>query len=200
MSLRHAILALLTAEPMTGYDMANHFDDAVAFLWSAPHSQIYPELRKMEAEGLITAEEVPRGKRAIKRLYSLTDEGRSELTAWLEEDEPYAPERDVHRLKSAYFELTELENARRHLEAHLAHYRRRLDRWQEVLDSIHERRHPLLRLRLSQWPEEDHDAIVSYKALAFEGEVARARMEIDWAKRGLDVVERLTASSASVSR
>lgn len=199
MSLRHAILALLTAEPMTGYDMAQHFDDAVAFLWSAPHSQIYPELRKMEAEGLVLAEEVPRGKRATKRLYSLTDQGREELGEWLAADEPYPPERDVHRLKTAYFELSDLENARRHFEAHLAHYRRRLDRWQEVLNSIYDRRHPLLRLRLSQWPEEAHDAIAGYKALAFEGEVARARAEIDWAERGLELVERLSGVDA-VSR
>ena len=49
MSLRHALLALLDATPMTGYTLAKHFDQSAAFVWHAPHSQIYPELRRMAA-------------------------------------------------------------------------------------------------------------------------------------------------------
>ena len=39
---------------MTGYELARFFDASTAWVWSAPHSNIYPALRKMEAEGLQT--------------------------------------------------------------------------------------------------------------------------------------------------
>ncbi|WP_279581330.1 PadR family transcriptional regulator [Fodinicola feengrottensis] len=51
MSLRHALLALLEAEPMSGYSLAKFFDQSVAYVWHAPHSQIYPELRRMSRPG-----------------------------------------------------------------------------------------------------------------------------------------------------
>jgi DNA-binding PadR family transcriptional regulator len=188
------MLALLTAEPMTGYDIAQHFDEAVAQLWAAPHSQIYPELRKMEDEGLVWAEEVPRGERATKRVYTLTPEGREELARWLVELEPYPPERNVHRLKSAYFEMTSFEAARHQLLAHLNYYSRRLDQWREMRDMICAGTHPLLRLRLSKRPESEHEAIVAFKRFAFEGMIARAEAEVAWAERGLQIIEDFEAS------
>lgn len=51
MSLRHAALALLSAQPMTGYQLVQYFDDTVGLMWAASDSQIYPELRRMEADG-----------------------------------------------------------------------------------------------------------------------------------------------------
>ena len=48
MSLRHALMALLAATPMTGYTLAKQFDQSAAFVWHAPHSQIYPELRRLK--------------------------------------------------------------------------------------------------------------------------------------------------------
>jgi DNA-binding PadR family transcriptional regulator len=190
------MLALLTAEPMTGYDIAQHFDEAVAQLWAAPHSQIYPELRKMEDDGLVRGEEVPRGEKATKRVYTLTAEGREEFARWLMELEPYPAERNVHRLKSAYFEMTSFDAARHQLLAHLNYYSRRLDQWRELRNMISARTHPLLRLRLSTRPETEHEAIVAFKGLAFEGMIARAEAEISWAERGLQVIDELEASQA----
>ena len=48
MSLRYALLAVLTAQPMTGYDLARTFHASVGHVWNAPNSQIYPELHRME--------------------------------------------------------------------------------------------------------------------------------------------------------
>ena len=52
MSLRHALLGVLKDRPLTGYDLVRYFQGTLGFLWSAPQSQIYPELRRMEAAGL----------------------------------------------------------------------------------------------------------------------------------------------------
>ena len=100
MSLRHALLAILAVEPMTGYDLTKHFDRSAAYVWHAPHSQIYPELRKLEDAGLVTAESVARGDHGIKRTYSITDAGLTELIEWVEELDPPAPDRDAFQSES----------------------------------------------------------------------------------------------------
>ncbi len=191
MSLRHETLALLTIEPMTGYELAKLLDDTLGLLWAAPHSQIYPELRKMEDSGFIEAERVPRGARAEKRVYTITKLGVEELQRWEQEPQSYPPERDVHRLKAAYFEFSSPEAARTHLNSHLTYWTRRADLWTELLEGIRTRTYPLLRRRLDRFPPETHDAIVAFKGLAFEGQLARAHAEIDWAKRSLAALEQL---------
>ncbi len=85
MSLKHALLGLLAKGPSSGYELTKEFELSLANVWSAKHSQIYPELRKMADKGWLTVgEEGARGRKE----YAITDEGRAELRRWLVEDEP----------------------------------------------------------------------------------------------------------------
>lgn len=54
MSLRHALLGLLSERPASGYDLLKLFDTSLAAVWPATQSQIYTELTKLAASGLIT--------------------------------------------------------------------------------------------------------------------------------------------------
>ena len=83
MSLRYALLALLTAQPMTGYDLAKSFGGSVGHVWQAPDSQIYPELRRMHADGLLDAEDVRWGRAGTKTQYSITAAGVADLRRWM---------------------------------------------------------------------------------------------------------------------
>lgn len=197
MSLRHALLALLDATPMTGYTLAKHFGQSAAQVWHAPHSQIYPELRRMEAEGLIAGSEERRGSRGTKRTYSLTGAGRVELARWVTEITPPAPERDSALLKATYLEFGSFANARRQFQVHLAHYERLQQQWEAHVDELEHRDTALLRLRLAAWPEHLHDAVVAYKAHVYRGMTARARDEAEWARAGLALVDRLEAGAAA---
>lgn len=190
-SLRHALLATLTAEPMTGYDLIRYFDGTAQFVWHAPHSQIYPELRRMEQAGLVEVQVVPRGERAEKRIYSITDAGFSELRSWLAGINPYQQERDASRLRAAHFEFTTYEAARDQLRAHLDHYSRALRNWERMVEDIEAGRVPLLRQRMKQRPEAEREAIAAFKRFAFRGEVAKARAEVAWAKEGLALLDDL---------
>lgn len=197
MSLRHALLALLDATPMTGYTLAKHFDHSAAYVWHAPHSQIYPELRRMEAEGLIAGSDERRGSRGTKRTYSLTGPGRAELHRWVAEITPPAPERDAALLKATYLEFGSFANARRQFQAHLAHYEQIQRQWEAHADELAHRDTALLRLRLAAWPEDQHEAIVAYKTHVYRGMAARARGEAQWARAGLALVDRLEAGAAA---
>ena len=197
MSLRHALLALLDAGAMTGYELAKEFDVSAAYLWNAPHSQIYPELRRMEAAGLVTAESLPRGEKGTKRAYSLTGAGAGELLRWIAEQEAVPPVRDPAYLKATYFEYASFDEVRSHFREHRDQHRRVLDHWQEHIARLQRRATPLLRRRLAQAPAGAADAVVAYKVHAYEGLVDRARAEIVWAERGLSLVDRLEQAGSA---
>ncbi|MQA10766.1 MAG: PadR family transcriptional regulator [Pseudonocardiaceae bacterium] len=191
MSLRHALLALLENRPMTGYELAKQFDESAIYVWHAQHPQIYTELRKMEADGLIDVSAARRGTKATKRTYFLTEAGASELTRWVSEPQQPPRERDPAYLKAIYFEFGSFANARRQFEAHLEHYRRLERQWRAHADQLERRDTDLIRRRLARAPEKAHDAIVDFKVHTYRGLIERAKVEVAWAKRGLAMVDRL---------
>ncbi|MFC6084471.1 PadR family transcriptional regulator [Sphaerisporangium aureirubrum] len=79
MSLRHAVMAALLEGEASGYDLAKGFDASVANFWMATPQQLYRELERMEAEGLVRAHVVQQERRPNKRLFSLSDAGRRVL-------------------------------------------------------------------------------------------------------------------------
>lgn len=79
MALRDAVLAALLDGEASGYDLAKGFDASVANFWMATPQQLYRELDRMAAEGLIAARLIEQDRRPNKRLYSLTDQGRQAL-------------------------------------------------------------------------------------------------------------------------
>ncbi|MBY6537876.1 PadR family transcriptional regulator [Rhodococcus sp. BP-349] len=83
MALRNAILAALLDGESSGYDMTKSFDIAVANFWSCTSQQLYRELEKLEAEGLVEARLVEQRRRPNKRLFSLTPEGRAALQQFI---------------------------------------------------------------------------------------------------------------------
>jgi DNA-binding PadR family transcriptional regulator len=76
------ILGLLSLEPQSGYEIKQVVDRSTRYFWAASYGQIYPELRRLESAGLIEGEDTPTGARP-RRLYRLTDAGRTELESWL---------------------------------------------------------------------------------------------------------------------
>ena len=195
-SLRHALLGVIKDTPLTGYDLVRHFQGTVGFLWSAPQSQIYPELRRMESEGLVEAKVAPRGRRAQKRIYSVTDAGMAELRRWATDFMPLPAQRDPIVLKAAFFDLAPLESVREQLRAHIAQFQWRMEQWQAREDAIRERRAELVEVWLSRQPVEEHDNIIKLKIHALEGLIGRAHAEICWARQGLDLCDEIEARRA----
>jgi DNA-binding PadR family transcriptional regulator len=107
MSLTHALLGLLAAEPGTGYDLRRRFDASLRNAWHASHSQIYPELGRLEERGL--AEVVAHGPRR-SRTWAVTDAGRTELRRWLTETEPDRAVRHEPLLRAFLLFLLEPED------------------------------------------------------------------------------------------
>ncbi|HUR02070.1 MAG TPA: PadR family transcriptional regulator [Nonomuraea sp.] len=109
MSLRIALLGLLDATgPASGYDLAKSFEQSLNHVWQAGHTQIYPELVKMDADGLVAVEsEGARGR----KLYAITPEGASRLRSWLVEREPTSATRSEVALQAFLLPLLDREAA-----------------------------------------------------------------------------------------
>jgi DNA-binding PadR family transcriptional regulator len=106
--LKYAILGLVNKAPISGYDIAKEFDKGLVNFWYATHSQIYPELRRLTDEGLVSYEIDTRGDKLEKKLYAITPEGKTELKQWLATLDGLEPTpKDVFRLK--LFFLNEMD-------------------------------------------------------------------------------------------
>jgi DNA-binding PadR family transcriptional regulator len=109
------VLGLLAHGPRSGYDIKATVDRSTRFLWAASYGQIYPELRRLEKEGLVVGEDAPTGGRS-RRVYSLTGAGRSALEEWLLSTTFTVELRDESLLRLFFADLLPREQALRLLD------------------------------------------------------------------------------------
>ena len=72
-TLKYAILGLLNQKKMTGYDLMKQFESALCEFWSAKHSQIYPELKKLTEEGCVAYRQEASDNGLEKKLYHIAE-------------------------------------------------------------------------------------------------------------------------------
>jgi PadR family transcriptional regulator AphA len=126
MSLRYALLGLLTAEPMNGYSIKALFNEAIDFIWQAELSQIYRELGLLQKEGLVNSMIEPQSDRPNKRIYSITAAGREAFSSWLlSVPETLAmPKRDELMLRMFFGSVAGEKVVREELERYLSQMRK----------------------------------------------------------------------------
>ena len=137
-TLKYAILGLMMQAPVTGYDIAKAFGPGLGSFWSAKHSQIYPELKRLTEEGLIRYSVVTQGERMEKKLYKITDAGQENFMQWLSQE---PTPKDVFRLRSYYSQWLAEEDYLQLLESQIekrtqkySYLKERLDRNYENVD------------------------------------------------------------------
>ena len=93
------ILGLIAFGKRTGYDIKTFVDKTTRYFWAASYGQIYPELKRLEDQGLVRGRPEPSGGRA-RTVYELTEAGEAALQHWLAADaEPSYELRDEAMLK-----------------------------------------------------------------------------------------------------
>ena len=98
------ILGFLHLGLHTGYEIKRMSDASTKYFWGASYGQIYPELKRLEAAGLVTSKEEPRGG-VRRRAYALTPSGESAVSEWLREPREQFELRDEGLLKLLFGEL-----------------------------------------------------------------------------------------------
>ncbi|MGE5704103.1 MAG: PadR family transcriptional regulator, partial [Clostridia bacterium] len=77
MDVKTIILGFLNDGEMSGYDIKQSFSNSIGFFYDASFGAIYPALRKLEEEGLVTKREIIQSGKPNKILYNITTEGQA---------------------------------------------------------------------------------------------------------------------------
>ncbi|MEX0797581.1 MAG: PadR family transcriptional regulator [Acidimicrobiia bacterium] len=80
MSIRHALLALLSEEPKFGLRLQQEFEDRTGEVWPLNVGQVYTTLQRLERDGLVASDE----SQGPQKDFSITQAGFDELVAWLQ--------------------------------------------------------------------------------------------------------------------
>lgn len=118
MSIRHTILGLLDWAPMHGYAL-RELAKSYQAVYPMPTNNIYPALKQLSEDGLITAHETEVIDGRARKIYEITLAGREELRRWLTEaSDGSVVIRDPNTLKVALLRESAIADARSWLEAH----------------------------------------------------------------------------------
>ncbi len=174
-TLKYAILGLLNQKDMTGYDLMKQFESTLCEFWSAKHSQIYPELKKLTEEGCVTFQLEMSENSSEKKRYHITEKGRQDFLEWLSsETKPQATPKDISRLKIFFCNCLDIEDRRFMLEDQRhKHYSRlkHLKKNQEKFTAV---------------PDCNSDAFGDY--LVLMGAIMREEMTIDWLGKCMELL------------
>ncbi|WP_075878373.1 PadR family transcriptional regulator [Merdibacter massiliensis] len=131
-TIKYALLGMLCQKNMTGYELMKLFEGPLSEFWSVRHSQIYPELKRLTEEGLITYHVEISGSVLEKKMYTVTDKGKKDFFKWLQTSYPMRPTpKDEFRLQLFYSHLLTPEERLKLLESKLIQHQHRLNHLQE---------------------------------------------------------------------
>ena len=127
-----AILGILSRGPQSGYDVKKVFSAITSHFWRAGYGQIYPQLKKLSAKGLVKGKAVKPAKRLGKHIYSLTAQGEKSLREWLRTPVESQPWR-IEILLRLFFgrQMPAAENIRQ-VEIYRLHKQEELIKLQEI--------------------------------------------------------------------
>jgi DNA-binding PadR family transcriptional regulator len=129
MSLHYVLLAALSKRSDTGYGLNRRLRDDLSHVWHARQQQVYRELARLQAEGLVDLRRVPQENRPDKKVYSPTRAGAEQLDAWLTGSIPPPEAKNERFLKLYCIERLPKEAMERVLTA-------RLEQWERLRDEL----------------------------------------------------------------
>lgn len=134
--LLYLLLARLTLEPQSGYDLTQWIAKAAHHYWAADHSSIYPALAQLKRQGLVTFETQPSERGPKRKVYSITETGRQILLEWVSLPPTEAEVRDEQMVKALCYDLIPPIQAIAQLQLTREHYLEKLTWLNETLRSL----------------------------------------------------------------
>ncbi len=129
--IKYAILGLLHYKNMHGYRIKKHIEQNFGHMWSINYGQIYPNLKKLEQDGLIRMTQILQNdeKGPPRKLYSITEKGKKDFAAWLHA----SPEksmllRDPFLMRFVFFGFGDPERALELIDEQIALYEQQMER------------------------------------------------------------------------
>ena len=125
-------MGLLSREELSGYDLKRWMERPLGYFWSARHSQIYPELARLEEEGFVTHTLVEQSGKPDKKVYRITAEGLEALKEWVVQPPASRSVRDELTLKAHSVWLADKEEAARLFREEELRHEEQLNHYEEL--------------------------------------------------------------------
>jgi DNA-binding PadR family transcriptional regulator len=128
-----SLLGFLHHGPRSGWEIAQAVEGSIGNFWNVTRSQVYRELRSLEAQGLVEPGET--GARD-RRPYSITSAGRDAFARWIARE----PGPDIVRsplLLTVFFgDHLDARLLRRFLALHRAQHEKQLAHYENLHDAL----------------------------------------------------------------
>jgi DNA-binding PadR family transcriptional regulator len=137
MSVPLTLLGLLDREPSHGYDLKRDYDTFFGRGKQLPFGQVYATLGRLARDGKVTAGDAEPGDGPDRKRYAITETGRNDVEAWL--DEPVEPEPHLQTVLFAKVTLALMlgRSAERYLDMQRAAHLRRMQQLTELKRTGH---------------------------------------------------------------
>ena len=96
MDVKTVCLGMLTDGEASGYDLKKHFESSFGHFFAAGFGSIYPALASLAEKELVSCRCVPQDGKPDRKVYSITEAGRQQLVAELDNPNP------THKIRSEF--------------------------------------------------------------------------------------------------
>jgi DNA-binding PadR family transcriptional regulator len=128
MSVRHALLALLTEGPKYGLQLRHEFEERTGDVWPLNVGQVYTTLQRLERDGLVASDDDSQD--GPQKSFHITAAGASELDAWLRTPPDLSsPPRDELVIKVLVAIRVPGVDVREVIQAHRRHLVEQMQEW-----------------------------------------------------------------------
>jgi DNA-binding PadR family transcriptional regulator len=134
MSVRHAMLALLSEGPKYGLQLREEFEARTGEVWPLNVGQVYTTLQRLERDGLIESDGT--GSEGAQKVFQITEEGAAELAAWLRTPPDLSsPPRDELVMKVLVALRLPGTDAHEVIQAHRRYLVQLMQQWTRIKDA-----------------------------------------------------------------
>jgi DNA-binding PadR family transcriptional regulator len=133
-SIRHALLALLSEGPKYGLQLREEFEDRTGEVWPLNVGQVYTTLQRLERDGLVESDDTaPDGP---QKIFRITAAGERELAGWLRTPPDLAsPPRDELVMKVLVAMRVPAVNTRDVIQVHRRYLIELMQQWTRIKET-----------------------------------------------------------------
>lgn len=137
MSVRHAVLALLSEGPKYGLQLRQEFEARTGEVWPLNVGQVYTTLQRLERDGLIESDESEAAE-GPQRTFRITASGEAELAGWLRTPpaDLLSPPRDELVIKVLIALGLPRVDVREVLQVHRRHVVQSMQEWTRLKEDL----------------------------------------------------------------
>ena len=173
---KYAILGCLLIKPMTAYEIMQLMKQYTNHFWTEREGQLYPAFKQLISEDLVSFTEEASQKSGVKKIFSITIEGRDDFNHWFSEETEVPIGRNATLLKLFFGRSQPINNTIKMLACSLAHLKEKHD--------------TLLTIQTILKIKQQEGIDISYYQLTLEYGLMMGEAEINWYEQSIQKLKK----------